>query len=429
MRGKLEHLAPENVLVLRTGSGDAPGDAPDFVRAVAERGRAAPASPRGARRRGEARPAAGRDLHLRHHRPAEGHPQQPLQALRDRRRHLAQPRSSARTTVGYACMPLFHSNSLFIGFSPSLFVGGSPRHARPLQRQRLRARRAALRRHATGTTSASPSTTCCRRSRSSTAATRSASSPRSRGIPRNRLRYAIGNGASPPDIDRFERWLGLEDMFELYGSTEAAISTFRRKGDPRGSVGEITDPAVKILDERGSECPPAVARARRQDRELRRGGRRDLPRRARDGPLPGLLREPGRQAQAKYRDGVYHSGDLGHVVERDGKRFLYFDGRTDDWIRKDGENFSAAQVGAPDPGAPRRRARRGLRRAVLGVGRAGDGGAQAAPRRPLRPRRRSSRSATRWWRTAAWTASGSRTTCAWWTSSSSRRPRRSWCGT
>jgi acyl-CoA synthetase (AMP-forming)/AMP-acid ligase II len=31
------------------------------------------------------------------------------------------------------------------------------------------------------------------------------------------------------------------------------------------------------------------------------------------------------------------------VVE--GRRFLFFDGRTDDWIRKDGENFSAAQVG------------------------------------------------------------------------------------
>ena len=29
---------------------------------------------------------------------------------------------------------------------------------------------------------------------------------------------------------------------------------------------------------------------------------------------------------------------------QDEKRYLYFDGRTDDWIRKDGENFSAHQV-------------------------------------------------------------------------------------
>ena len=40
----------------------------------------------------------------------------------------------------------------------------------------------------------------------------------------------VGNGAAPPDIDRFVDWLGMEDMYELYGSTEAAISTFRRKG-------------------------------------------------------------------------------------------------------------------------------------------------------------------------------------------------------
>ena len=77
--------------------------------------------------------------------------------------------------------------------------------------------------------------------------------------PRNRLRYALGNGASPPDIDRFVRWLGLEDMFELYGSTEAAISTFRRRRDPRGSVGEITDPAVKILDESGARVRASSA--------------------------------------------------------------------------------------------------------------------------------------------------------------------------
>ena len=39
--------------------------------------------------------------------------------------------------------------------------------------------------------------------------------------------------------------------------TEAAISTFRRKSDPRGSVGLVTDPQVQILNERGEECEPA----------------------------------------------------------------------------------------------------------------------------------------------------------------------------
>jgi fatty-acyl-CoA synthase len=162
--------------------------------------------------------------------------------------------------------------------------------------------------------------------------------------PRNHLQYAVGNGASPPDIDRFMRWLGLEDMFELYGSTEAAISTFRRKGDPRGSCGEITDPQVKILNERGGECAPA---------ELSPDGKLvnyaqavgEICRVASDaGLFQGYFDNPDANA-SKYRDGVYHSGDLGHVLVRDGLRYLYFDGRNDDWIRKDGENFSALQVG------------------------------------------------------------------------------------
>ncbi|HYC01452.1 MAG TPA: AMP-binding protein [Candidatus Limnocylindrales bacterium] len=243
---------------------------------------------------------------------------------------------------GYACMPLFHSNSMFIGFMPTFWVGaslgirerfsasnfvpdvvrygvtywnyvGEPVHyvLQTLQKQYggdLDRLRAEVTNH-----------------------------------PDNHLRYAIGNGASPPDIDRFVDWLGLEDMFELYGSTEAAIATYRRLGDPRGSVGEITDPAVKILDSKGDECPPA---------ELGSDGRilnyeeavGEICRVAGDTALfQGYFDNPGANSQ-KYRDGVYHSGDLGHILVRDGKRYLFFDGRTDDWIRKDGENFSALQV-------------------------------------------------------------------------------------
>jgi fatty-acyl-CoA synthase len=162
--------------------------------------------------------------------------------------------------------------------------------------------------------------------------------------PRNHLRYAVGNGAAPPDIDRFMRWLGLEDMFELYGSTEAAISTFRRKGDPRGSVGEVLDAAVKILDPNGNECPPA---ALGPDGKLLNYEQcvGEICRVAPDtGLFQGYFDNP-RANSDKFRDGVYHSGDLGHMLVADGRRFLYFDGRTDDWIRKDGENFSAGQIG------------------------------------------------------------------------------------
>jgi fatty-acyl-CoA synthase len=132
-------------------------------------------------------------------------------------------------------------------------------------------------------------------------------------------------------------------MFELYGSTEAAISTFRKKGDPRGSVGQITDDAVQILSEKGQPCPPAILDA---DGKITNYAEAvgEICRVAADtGLFQGYFDNPEANT-SKYREGVYHSGDLGHVVERDGIRYLFFDGRTDDWIRKDGENFSALQV-------------------------------------------------------------------------------------
>ena len=244
--------------------------------------------------------------------------------------------------VGYACMPLFHSNALFLGFQPAFHAGASI-----ALRERFSASgfvpdvlrhgvtwwnyvgepvhyilEAIRRRHGDDE----------ERIRAEVAR-----------HPDNRLRYAVGNGASPPDIDRFMDWLGLEDVFELYGSTEAAISTFRKKGDPRGSVGEITDPNVKVIDERGRECPPAALDAEGKITNYAEAVG-EICRVAADTALFQGYYENSDANRAKYRDGVYHSGDLGHILVRDGQRFLFFDGRTDDWIRKDGENFSAAQV-------------------------------------------------------------------------------------
>ncbi len=245
--------------------------------------------------------------------------------------------------VGYACMPLFHSNAMFVGFMPAFWVGGSMG-----LRERFSASQFVPDILRYGVTfwnyvgepvhyvlAAIEKEYGSDEARIAAAVTND---------PRNKFRYAVGNGAAPPDIDRFMKWMGLDEMFELYGSTEAAISTFRRKGDPRGSVGEITDAAVKILDPGGNECPPAQlgADGKLLNYEQCVG---EICRAASDaGLFQGYFDNPKANTD-KFRDGVYHSGDLGHVLVRDGLRFLFFDGRTDDWIRKDGENFSAGQVG------------------------------------------------------------------------------------
>jgi fatty-acyl-CoA synthase len=244
--------------------------------------------------------------------------------------------------TGYACMPLFHSNAIFLGFQPALHVCGGL-----ALRERFSASSFVpdVFRHGVtfwnyvgepvhyvlGAIEKQYGDDVARIHAEVT------------NDPRNTLRWAVGNGAAAPDIERFVDWLGLEDMFELYGSTEAAISTFRKKGDPRGSVGQITDSSVKILNERGVECPPALLDA---DGKITNYAEAvgEICRMAPDtGLFQGYFDNPEANT-SKYRDGVYHSGDLGHVLERDGARFLFFDGRTDDWIRKDGENFSALQV-------------------------------------------------------------------------------------
>ncbi len=244
--------------------------------------------------------------------------------------------------MGYACMPLFHSNAIFLGFMPAFNVCGALS-----MRERFSASSFVPDVLKHGVTYwnyvGEPVHYVLSAIEKEYGGDEARILAEVANNPKNLLKYAIGNGAAAPDIEKFMRWLGLEDMFELYGSTEAAISTFRKKGDPRGSVGEITDPSVKILNEKGQECPPAQLGP---DGKITNYAEAvgEICRVAEDtGLFQGYFDNADANA-SKYRDGVYHSGDLGHVLERDGTRFLYFDGRTDDWIRKDGENFSALQV-------------------------------------------------------------------------------------
>lgn len=247
-----------------------------------------------------------------------------------------------RDDCGYTCMPLFHSNSMFIGFMPTFWVGASL-----AIRERFSATNFVSDVLTQGVTYwnyvGEPVHYVLQALEKKYGSDLERLRAEVSNHPDNHLRYAIGNGASPPDIDRFIDWLGLEDMFELYGSTEAAIATYRRKNDPRGSVGEVTDPAVRIIGNDGKECPPAdvATDGHILNYEQAVG---EICRVAEDTSLfQGYFDNASANTQ-KYRDGVYHSGDLGHVLVQGDKRYLYFDGRTDDWIRKDGENFSALQV-------------------------------------------------------------------------------------
>ncbi|MDX2171023.1 MAG: AMP-binding protein [Deltaproteobacteria bacterium] len=341
VRGELTHVAPENILVLRTGAGDFDKSA-DLMACVekeigpAHKSLDAPAIT----------VTSDTNLMVIYTSGTTGLPK----GINNNHTKLCATGFGVSANLGlgqddrgYACMPLFHSNAMFVGFMPAFWVGGSM-----ALRERFSASQFVPDVLKHGVTFwnyvGEPVHYVLGAIEKQYGGDEQRIAAEITNHPKNKMRYAVGNGAAPPDIDRFMRWMGLEDMFELYGSTEAAISTFRRKGDPRGSVGEILDAAVKILDPHGRECPPAElgADGKLLNYEQAVG---EICRVAPDtGLFQGYFDNP-KANNDKFRNGVYHSGDLGHVLVRNGQRYLFFDGRTDDWIRKDGENFSAGQVG------------------------------------------------------------------------------------
>jgi fatty-acyl-CoA synthase len=340
VRGALETVAAENILVLRTGNGAVPPGA-DFRAAVASE-----VAPDGTSLDAPSVDVEGTtNLMIIYTSGTTGLPK----GINNNHLKLLATGLGVSTQlelgpddVGYTCMPLFHSNSVFVGLMPAFWVGGSV-----AVNERFSASKFVpdVLRH--GVTYwnyvGEPVHYVLAAIEKEYGGDEARILAEVANHPGNRLRYAVGNGASPADIDRFIRWLGLEDMYELYGSTEAAISTFRRKGDPRGSVGEVVDPTVKILNERGAECPEATVGPDGKVTNYADAVGEICRVAADTGLFQGYFDNPGAN-NSKYRDGIYHSGDLGHIITLDGRRFLYFDGRTDDWIRKDGENFSAAQV-------------------------------------------------------------------------------------
>ena len=341
VRAELKHLAPENILILPTQGGAVPASANLRTCIAAEVGgeNTSPDVP-------AVEVTPDRNLMVIYTSGTTGLPK----GINNNHMKLCATGMLVSSNlglthedVGYACMPLFHSNAMFVGFMPAFWVGGAMG-----LRERFSASQFVPDIFRYGVTFwnyvGEPVHYVLGAIEKEYGGDEARIAREVTHNPRNKLRYAVGNGAAPPDIDRFSTWMGLEDMFELYGSTEAAINTFRRKGDPRGSVGEVNDAAVKILDPNGNECAPAElgADGKLLNYEQAVG---EICRCAEDtGLFQGYFDNPDANRQ-KYRDGVYHSGDLGHILVRDGRRYLFFDGRTDDWIRKDGENFSAAQVG------------------------------------------------------------------------------------
>jgi fatty-acyl-CoA synthase len=242
---------------------------------------------------------------------------------------------------GYICMPLFHSNAWYIGILPAMIAGASFLLKRSFSASAFEEdmlTHGVTFMNYVGITMHYIISALEKKYGSSDAVEKALANH-----PKNRFRIAYGNGAPAVDRQKCMRYLGMEHIYEIYGSTEAVITTANKPGDPIDSVGRVPK-SVVILNEQDQPCAPGIVDENGALMNYQEAVGEICKKSGTDN-----LRFDGYFANQeatvkKFRNGYYHSGDLGHIRIINGKRYLYFNGRTDDWIRKDGENFSAENV-------------------------------------------------------------------------------------
>lgn len=227
-----------------------------------------------------------------------------------------------RGDVSYCCMPLFHGNALMALWAPSLAVGAcialTPKFSASGFLPDVRFHGATYFTYvgkAIGYVLATPE------------------QPDDADNP---LTHGFGTEASPEDQAEFNRRFGAK-LYEGYGSSEGAGMIRLAPEGPAGSLGRPAHDGVCIVDpDTLQECPPA--RLDRHGRVLNaEEAIGELVNKTGAAAFEGYWKNPAADAE-RVRHGWYWTGDLGYV---DDHGYVYFAGRSGDWIRVDGENISA----------------------------------------------------------------------------------------
>ena len=227
--------------------------------------------------------------------------------------------------VGYSAMPLFHTNSLMSGLAPALVAGASLSLARRFSASRFLPdvrRYGATWFNYTGKL-----------------LTYLLATPPAPDDADNSLRVAFGNEGSPQVVEAAAARFGVR-IIDVFGSTEGAIALDRTGNRPRGSIGRLRQ-GIMVVDPQGRETPRA-----RFDRDGRLLNADtcvgEIVNTLGVGPFEGYYRND-EAMRSTTRKGWYWSGDLGYV---DHEGWVYFAGRTTDWMRVDGESFPGAPIEA-----------------------------------------------------------------------------------
>lgn len=230
-----------------------------------------------------------------------------------------------RDDVSYCCMPLFHGNALMALWAPSLVAGATialtPKFSASRFLPEVRFFRATYFTYvgkAIGYVLATPE------------------EPTDAD---NHLTHGFGTEASPEDQAEFLRRFGAR-LFEGYGSSEGAGMVTLAPEGPAGALGRPARAGVKIVDPDTLKVRPTAIlddHGRVTNAEESIGEIIDTEGAAK---FEGYYRNDAANAE-RVRHGWYWTGDLGYV---DDAGYIYFAGRSGDWIRVDGENISALLI-------------------------------------------------------------------------------------
>jgi fatty-acyl-CoA synthase len=152
------------------------------------------------------------------------------------------------------------------------------------------------------------------------------------------VELALGNEASESDIREFAARFECE-VRDSYGSTEGLIIIRRDATMPSGALGR-GDERIAVYDpDTGAECPRAEfdPDGRLLNAEAAVG---EIVNTEPGDTFEGYYRNEEARA-SKVRGGIYWSGDLAY---RDADGWFFFAGRSNEWLRVDGENFAAGPL-------------------------------------------------------------------------------------
>lgn len=226
--------------------------------------------------------------------------------------------------TAYLAMPLFHSNALLAGWSVALAAGATIALA---ERFSASGFLPDVRRY--GATYANYVGTPLQYI---------LATPERDDDADNLLRVLYGNEGRAEDIAEFGRRFGCH-VQDGYGSSENGVAIARRPGTPAAALGPLPDnvdvwrPGTRTPCERAELA--ADGTVLNPDRAIG-----ELVNTAGTGGFAGYYQDPDADA-ARAADGVYRTGDLAYV-DTDG--YVYFAGRTGDWLRVGGENLGTGPI-------------------------------------------------------------------------------------